>query len=350
MTGSMSWQSGSSDRRHAPLARTLRAALLLGWLGAWPAAHGETPEVFAVVGDTTITVQDFAMALREEGRRRYYHSQPPEAELRRFYRETADRLIERALVLKEAKRRGIRPDRRRVDTEMEQARQRAAHARGNAPDEVFWARLRGRIEEQQVFARLQAEVEGTSKPGEEALRRYHRTHPEKFTEPARVRAAVILLKVDPSAPPPSWQAARDEAATLVRRLRQGADFSEEARLRSGDPSSASRGGDMGYLHEGMLAKSVQEPLAKLAVGEISDPLTVLEGVAIFRLDERHPARPVEYAKARPRVQALWLQEEKQRIWSAFVAGLRASAQIRINEKYLEPESIPPRARPAANAG
>lgn len=335
----------------APRARMilLLAAAAFGAVGLQPVAHGQPAGEFARVNGKVISVQDYSMSLREEGRRRYYHSRPPDNELREFYRETADKLIARVLAVQEARRRGWRPDRPRIDAEINKARERIAQNRGNEPNQAFWDGLRRRLEEEELAARLQANVEASIKPDDKTLRAFYEAHPDKFTEPTRLRAAVILLKVDPSATPATWEAARDEAAGLFKRLRQGADFAELARLHSGD-ASAGKGGDMGYLHEGMLAKSVQEPLGKLEVGQISEPVTVLEGVAIFRLDERRPARRVDYAEARERVQALWIQQEKQRAWNTFINRLRALATVRINEKYLEPGSIPDHTSPPATVG
>jgi parvulin-like peptidyl-prolyl isomerase len=294
-------------------------------------------------------LQDYAMALREEGRKRFYHGQPPEGELPGFYRDTANQLVNRSLALGEARRHGLRIDRGRIDAELEQARQRTAgHARATPPDEAFWARLRQRLEEEQLVAVLRQQVEASVRPSDAAVRGYYQRYPDKFTEPARLRVSVILLRVEPSAPPATWQAARDEAATLVKRLRQGADFAELARLHSGDPS-ASRGGDMGYLHEGMLAPNLQAPLGQLVIGQVSDPVTVLEGVAVFRVDERKPPRRVDYAEVRNRAQSLWLQEERQRAWSAFLGKLRDATPVTINEKYLVPGSVPGRGIPVANA-
>ena len=143
--------------------------------------------------------------------------------------------------------------------------------------------------------------------------------------------SLILLAVEPSAPPQAWAAADAEAAELVRRLREGADFEALARRRS-DDLSARDGGDMGYLHDGMLSRQAEAVIAALDPGEIADPVRVLEGVAVFRLVERHPSRPLDFERVRERVAELWRRAREEERWQELLAALRASTPIEISAK------------------
>ena len=108
-----------------------------------------------------------------------------------------------------------------------------------------------------------------------------------------------------------------EAASLVKKLRNGADFAQQARQRSGD-ESAVNGGDMGYLHRGMLAEPAQVAVDKLKLKEVSEPVTLLQGVAIFRLDERKAALQNPLAKVESRARELWRREQAERSWQALL--------------------------------
>src|SRR6185503_17229974 len=100
---------------------------------------------------------------------------------------------------------------------------------------------------------------------------------------------IILLKVDPSSPQAKWDGARNEGAAIAKRLKGGADFKQLAKLHSAE-GSAEGGGDMGYVHRGMLPESAQEAIDKLKPGEITEPVALLEGMAIFRLEQRKPPK------------------------------------------------------------
>jgi len=144
---------------------------------------------------------------------------------------------------------------------------------------------------------------------------------------------VILLKVDPSAPSATWAAAEDEARAIRKRIAAGADFAEAARMHSADASAAS-GGDLGYLHQGMMPESLYEKLGSMKPGDVSEPLRLLEGVALFRLTERREARLRPLADVKERATQLWRRDEGERRWAEFLARLRAAATIRIDaERY-----------------
>lgn len=289
-----------------------------------------------MVGDQAISLQEYAIALRSEARRRFYHARPPEEVLAAFRREVADQLIDRALVVQEAKRRGIRVDRKALEAELQKVQARGKPQGGPDHDSrAFGDALRSELEQNQLVARLREQQRGKVSPKEAQLRQYYRDHPDKFTEPERARISVILLRVDPAAPQSAWQAAQREAEQLIGRLKHGADFGELARLHSADRSAAA-GGDMGYLHKGMLSESVESALAGLSPGEVAAPQTVLEGVALFKLHERRQAQLSEYAQVHARVRDLWVKEEEARAWKSLIGRLRSATTIKVEEKYLRP--------------
>ncbi len=96
-----------------------QAAGLALWMSVVPCVAADvrttsaTPgaEVFAVVGGTTITWQEYQAAFSNGMRQKYYHARPPEREVAQYQREVGDRLVNRLLLHEEAKRRGIGPDR-----------------------------------------------------------------------------------------------------------------------------------------------------------------------------------------------------------------------------------------------
>ena len=183
--------------------------------------------------------------------------------------------------------------------------------------------------------RLESTVKQIPEPDDAEVMQYYKTHQDKFTTPERIRVSIILLKVEPWSPDTAWQAAHDEAVRLVKQLHSGKghDFAELARLHSGDESAA-KGGDLGYIHKGMLTDEAQHVLDKMKVGDISEPVQLLKGIAIFRLDER--VKPVlnTFANSETRAHGLLMREKKELAWEKFLKGLHAGTQIRVNESVL----------------
>jgi len=328
-------------RTFAPLFRTfahsIAAGFLLGLLSplslAAPPSH---VEALATVGDSVITVQEYAMALRSEALRRFYHFRPPEREMAAFHRGVAEQLIERTLATQEAKRRGLRADPESVDQQMRIVRARVAKRNEQQhADEQFWVAVRKQIEQEQLVGQLREQERAKIEPTDARLRKYYRENLEKFTEPERLRVSLILLRVSPSSPQSAWEAARREAGQLLERLEKGADFAELARLHSSDASGV-QGGDMGYVHKGRLSAAVEEALAGKQPGDVTAPLMVLEGVALFKLTDRQSAKLANYEDVRERAAELWAGAEQERAWHALIADLRSATTVKIEEKYLTP--------------
>ncbi|MCB1743283.1 MAG: peptidylprolyl isomerase [Gammaproteobacteria bacterium] len=298
------------------------------------AGHGA---IFATVGDQSISRAEYLGALRAGVRQKYYHGQVPEDERDSFQREVADQLVDRAVVLAEARRQGLQADQRWVAQQIERIEQRASRsAQWPQHRERVLSRVRPRLEEDSLVSLMQSRVRDISEPSDDTLRRYHADNPKRFTEPERFRVSAILLKVDPSSATTVWKAAAAEAEMLVQKIRAGASFADLARLHSSD-ASAERGGDMGYLHRGMLGGPAQTAVDATAVGAVTDPVKLLEGVAIFRVEERIDPEPQAFEKVRDRVLGLWMREQRDLAWTRFVERLREKVAIHINEQhYLWP--------------
>jgi parvulin-like peptidyl-prolyl isomerase len=168
-----------------------------------------------------------------------------------------------------------------------------------------------------------------------------------FTEPAKQRVSLILLKVDPSSAQAVWDQAMEKGKAIVGRLDKGADFAEVARLHSGDQSAAS-GGDMGYMHRGAIAEHVAQWLDKLALNQVSEPLQILEGIGIFKVTERVAPQLHPLLKVRDRAVQLWRREQSELAWKGLIDRLRAAAAIKVHDASRYPE-LASTAAPASTA-
>jgi parvulin-like peptidyl-prolyl isomerase len=302
-----------------------------------PATAPLADPVIARVGDQTITQRHLNAAFGDAARKKFYHAQPPEAEVVALKREIADKLVDDLLIFQEAKRRGVAPDVEAVNkTIAGYDAQYGKSEQWQKNRERLLPGLRGFLEQQTQVARFRQQVlDSVPPPDEKAERAYYQSHPEKFTEPEKLRVHTILLLVDPSANKATWEKARQDCRDLAQQIRDGADFAELARTRSADPSAA-EGGDKGWLHKGVLPAKVQDTADKLKLGEISEPVTVLEGVLILRVDERQAAQLRSFADVRKRLDDLLAQEQRDESWKLFVAGLRKATPPQIDEALYPP--------------
>ena len=292
-------------------------------------ADSEQPKLFAQVGERPITEQEYDATLKRAYRQRFYHGKPPEGELDQLRQEVASEMITRQLLLQESRRLALSPDMPAIQAQLDVYDQRYANStRWQQQRDTMLESLKQRLQEDDLLRQLEAKQRKIAPPNREQLLAYYEDNPGKFTEPAQQRIALILLKVDPSSPKSVWEAATEEARGLVTQLREGADFAELARLHSSE-ASAGNGGDMGYLHAGMLSPSAEQKINQMPVGEISDPVRLLEGIAIFRVDDRKQARLRKYEDVSKRARELWLREQSDSAWERLKEQLRDKTPVKI---------------------
>ncbi|HEU4522693.1 MAG TPA: peptidyl-prolyl cis-trans isomerase [Thermoanaerobaculia bacterium] len=146
------------------------------------------------------------------------------------------------------------------------------------------------------FARLRSQIQ----PTDADLRRTYETAKEQYRSGEAARIQHILIKVDPTAAPEVDAAARARAESLVAQLRGGADFAALARQHSADPSSASAGGDMGWVERGQTVAPFDQAAFSIPLNQISDPIRSQEfGYHIIRVSERRPPQYRTFEEVKP---------------------------------------------------
>ena len=310
-------------------------ALAAETTSAGDSATGSKQPIFAQVGETTITMSEFNSTYASTARGRFYHGKPPEAEVAALQREIGDKLVTEALLVIEAKRLKLKPNSEKVKQQVEQYDQRYSSDKG-------WQEVRDRAlpiltkryEEVDLRNQLEQQVRKIPAPNEKQLKKYYNDHPEKFTEPEQIRVSVNLLKVDPAVP--TWDATRKKAEELVKQLRDGADFAELVKLHSGDTDTIKQGGDMGYLHGGMLSPMSHKHIDKLKPGEVSDPVGLMEGLAIFKLTDRKAAKLNDFETVKERASELYITESSDRAWKTLITQLKKNTPITVDESHYLP--------------
>lgn len=86
----------------------------------------------------------------------------------------------------------------------------------------------------------------------------------------------------------------------------------------------------------MLPDAAQVAVDKLKPGELSEPVVLLEGVAVFRLEERKPPKLNPLERVRDRARDLWMRDKGEETWTAFVAKLRRDTPVKVDESHFLP--------------
>lgn len=288
-------------------------------------------DLFALVNGEPIRLQNYVQALRNAARNRFYHGKAPEAEVNRFKYEAGQELINTTLLLQEANRRHIQADKVWVEGRYARLIEKyKKHPKWEEDKEVLMTDLKDRLNKQSQLSSLEKEIKNIARPTQEQLETYYEKHPDKFTSPGRFRVSTILLKVEPWAQAEAWEAAKTEASRIAKEIREGAEFAEMAALYSQD-SSADEGGDLGYLHRGMLGETSEAVLEALQPGQVSEVTQLLEGFALFKLVAREPSVLNKLSDVKDRAEELWLRQERESAYKQTLQALRVQADMEIKD-------------------
>jgi peptidyl-prolyl cis-trans isomerase D len=151
------------------------------------------------------------------------------------------------------------------------------------------------------YAKLRAQMS----PTDAELHKIYDQRHEEFKSAAGAHILHILIKVDPGAPPAADAEAKAKAESIVKQLRAGADFGKLAQANSGDPSSAGKGGDMGWVDKGSTVPPFDTAAFSIPLNTISDPIRTTEfGYHIIKVLARRPEgyRPFEEVRDQLRAQ------------------------------------------------
>lgn len=150
------------------------------------------------------------------------------------------------------------------------------------------------------FNRLRSQII----PSEAELKKRYDASRETYKNAEAAHILHILIKVDPSSAKEVDDAARAKAESLVKQIRAGADFGTLAKLNSADPSSSSKGGDMGWVERGQTVAAFDTAAFSIALNTVSDPIRSQEyGYHIIKVLERRQASYKSFEEVKPELAA-----------------------------------------------
>jgi peptidyl-prolyl cis-trans isomerase SurA len=121
---------------------------------------------------------------------------------------------------------------------------------------------------------------------------------------------------------------RGRLDAIRERILKGESFADIAMLESEDPSSAARGGDLGWNPPGTFVPEFEAQLERLSPGEISEPFASPFGWHIIRVEDRQERDTTDELKRMQAIQAIRAskQEQETELW---LRRLRDEAWVEI---------------------
>jgi len=144
---------------------------------------------------------------------------------------------------------------------------------------------------------------------------------------SRVHAEHILLRIRYS--PEDLELAQAQAREIRNRLEAGEDFGALAKQYSVDSSTASSGGDLGWVPLSALPENFAVAIGTHPAGTLLDPVAADEGVHILKIVERRDDRPYDLELDRKDLTEMARREKTGRLVEAWVSELRRNYYVDI---------------------
>jgi parvulin-like peptidyl-prolyl isomerase len=306
--------------------------------------------VVARVGGQAISRRDYLQRLERTG---YEHAALAE---RSFYKkQVLDEMIEQVLLLKAARREGIKVSGKEVRDKQQQLVEEALQVRFPSKRELrkylqrknlTYEQLREKMREEQygdldalrqqlIIDKLRETIEGRVKLSDEELR-------QSFEE---IKARHILIKPEeeqkraqgtktgrPGAT--AEELAKKKAEDLLARIKRGEDFATLAKKFSDDRGSSQQGGELGWFRRGQMVAEFEQAAFALQPGQVSGVVKSPFGYHIIMVEGRRLQLPKDFDKNKEQYRQQELAERKTRAWEEYRKRLRAETPVEILDNEL----------------
>ncbi len=245
--------------------------------------------------------------------------------LRELKEAYLDQMIERKLIVQEARRSGLKVS----QGELNQA---ISEIRMDYPGEGFGERLglkgvvldewKARLEEELLAEKMIRRVaQSRGETDDKEALRYYEAHPDLFQVRQKVRARQIVV------------ADGEEAIQILKRLKRGERFEKIAREKSLGPEKE-KGGDLGYFSQGEKPAEFDHVFT-MGVGTISEVIKSPYGYHIFKLEEKIEARQMPFKEAKSKILQEIGQRKGEEEYQKWLKEIKGKAKVKVNRRLLK---------------
>jgi peptidyl-prolyl cis-trans isomerase C len=310
----------------------LALLMLMAWAVRSQPAGGSGADVAAKVNGVPITTLELNRSFQAQVQVPYAMVQE-DPRAKEVLRQILDNLIDRELLLQQAKSLKMAVPAQQVDTQMQQllkrfpsqeAFEQALTAQNLSLDAVKKDVERQMLRQQLVKKEILDKV--TVSAGD--VQTFYDKNKDKYVEEEQVRARHILIKVPPEASPADDTKLKGKADDALKRAKQGEDFAVLATELS-DDSSKGNGGDLGFFPRGRMVAPFEEVAFALQPGQMSEVVRTQFGYHIIKVEEHKTGRALPFDEAKPQVKEDLTQQQTYERYQQYMAGLRGKAKVEV---------------------
>lgn len=295
--------------------RWVTVVILLGFLLIFVGCGRDEKKVAAVVNGESIYLSQLERRLERYGKE--WKGENEEARRKSILED----MINKKLILQEARRQGITVSQAEVDAYLENVKKTflSHKAFEQALDKmgVTEEEFGGEAEENLMVNKMIDRVSKNIKVTGEEIKNYYQENKEQYQEPEKVRLRWIVLS------------SQDQAQDVLVRLEGGADFLHLAEQHSIDEGTRDCGGELGERSKVELSPEIAEIAFKLNPGEHSQVVRTQMGYSIVQVDGRIPPRQKDLEEMESEIRSTLISRKKEEKFRAWLEGLKKEAEIKI---------------------
>lgn len=260
-----------------------------------------------------------------------FHGKMPPEKMAELRKEALQRLINLELKYQDAAAKKVQLSKDERDEAIKKA---TGRFKNNAELEMaikeagFTRERFERFIERPLVAKLivKKEVDDRVATTDEMVKKYYDANKVRYNKPKEYRASHILFKVDPSLVAEDKKKIRTRAEGVLKKIKDGADFSDVAAKESDDMSFI-KGGDLGYFHSGQILEELEKQLDVLKVGEMSNIIESLYGYHLVKLTDMRQSRQIAFEEIKDKIKKDLIDSEKKRYMEEWFSGITKKAVI-----------------------
>lgn len=166
---------------------------------------------------------------------------------------------------------------------------------------------------------LQVEIRKILEPKvtvtDEEISTYYNENKASLNQEEEVRASHILV------------ATKEEADSIVKQLKEGADFAALAKEKSTDTGSKENGGDLDFFKRADMVAEFSDAAFKLKVGETSGAVKSDYGYHIIKVTDRKEAKEYTLEEKKEEIKKTLTSQKVSEMSSTWLSDLTTNAKI-----------------------
>jgi peptidyl-prolyl cis-trans isomerase SurA len=262
---------------------------------------------------------------------RTYQGARFEEEYQKAFLKARDELVERALIMEAFTARGGAIPDQYVNDEIKRMINERFKGDKALFEQVLAEQKKTRTEymenirEQMAVGMMMGEeVSRRARITPEQVREAYEANKESYFIPEKVKFSVIVLNKGET--PDDLAVKREEAASIRKRLKDGADFGETAKEVS-EGSRAADGGAFPWMQPKDVRTELQDTLRTLPAGEISTIIETDTELYLVKVDARRQPGYKPFDEVRLDLKAALTARERERLKARWIARLRETNYV-----------------------